>query len=292
VCFSSESAPRAFYHEIRGRGIPVPCSAVEPTEPAALQPERGLHKTARQTPRGIGLLRPGMVAVWWMPTDQVGSADCKRWLAILDRDERERADRFRFEWDRRGFIAAHALLRHMLAFHLGRPAEAWQFATSRFGKPAIAESLRVPDIDFNLSHTHDLVAAAVALHAAVGIDVEKIDPAKADFAVAQRYFAPAEIEILRRTPSTEQAVCFFRLWTLKEAYLKATGAGFGTSLDSFAFTLWPIRINFLTCLDDDPRHWHFEMLPTTDAHVLSVAVASHSDQTVHVVSRTVAAQDL
>jgi len=292
VCFSSESASRAFYHGIRGRGVPVPCSAVEPTEPAALQPDRGLHKTAGQSPRGIGLLGPGMVAVWWMPTDQVGTADCHRWLAILDRDERERADRFRFEWDRRDFIAAHALLRHMLAFHLGRPAAAWQFAANGFGKPAIAEGLRVPDIDFNLSHARDLVAAAVALHAAVGIDAEKIDPAKADFDVAQRYFAPAEIEILRRTPSTEQAVCFFRLWTLKEAYLKATGAGFGTSLDSFAFTLSPIRINFLTRLDDDPRRWHFEMLPTTDAHVLSVAVGSHSDHTVHVVSRTVAAQNL
>ena len=290
--FSSESTPRAFYHGIRGRGVPVPCSAVEPTEPAALQPDRGLHKTARQTPRGIGLLGPGMVAVWWMPTDQVGTADCHRWLAILDRDERERADRFRFEWDRRDFIAAHALLRHMLAFHLGRPAEAWQFAANGFGKPAIAEGLRVPDIDFNLSHARDLVAAAVALHAAVGIDVEKIDPAKADFAVAQRYFAPAEIEILRRTPSTEQAVCFFRLWTLKEAYLKATGAGFGTSLDSFAFTLSPIRINFMTRLEDDPRRWHFEMLSTTSAHVLSVAVASHSDHTVHVASRAVAAQNL
>ena len=290
--FSSESTPRAFYHGIRGRGVPVPCSAVEPTEPAALQPDRGLHKTARQSLRGVGLLRPGMVAVWWMPTDQVGSADCHRWLAILNQEERERADRFRFEWDRRDFIAAHALLRHMLAFHLGQPAAAWQFATSGFGKPTIAESLRVPDIDFNLSHGRDLVAAAVSLHAAVGVDAEKIDPAKADFDVAQRYFAPAEIEILRRTPSTEQAVCFFRLWTLKEAYLKATGAGFGTSLDSFAFTLSPIRINFLTRLDDDPRRWHFEMLPTTDAHVLSVAVGSHSGHTVHVVSRTVAAQNL
>jgi len=292
VCFSSESAPRAFHHGIRGRGGPVSCSATTPMKPAALQPDRGLHKTARQSPRGIGLLRPGIVAVWWMPTDQVGSADCHRWLAILNQEERERADRFRFEWDRRDFIAAHALLRHMLAFHLGRPAEAWQFATSEFRKPAIAESLRVPDIDFNLSHGRDLVAAAVSLHAAVGVDAEKIDPAKADFDVAQRYFAPAEIEILRRTPSTEQAVCFFRLWTLKEAYLKATGAGFGTSLDSFAFTLSPIRINFLTRLDDDPRRWHFEMLPTTDAHVLSVAVGSHSGHTVHVVSRTVAAQNL
>jgi len=48
----------------------------------------------------------------------------------------------------------------------------------------------------------------------------------------------------------------------------------------------------MTRLEDDPRHWHFEMLSTTSAHVLSVAVASHSDHTVHVASRAVAAQNL
>jgi len=245
----------------------------------------------RQADRRLGLLRPGMVTVWSMPTDQVGTPDCHRWLAILDRDERKRADRFRFERDRRDFIAAHALLRRMLAFHLGRPASTWQFATGAFGKPAIAESLGMPDIDFNLSHTRDLVAAAVASHGAVGIDVEKIDHAKADFDLAPTYFAPTEVEILRRTPPREQEAYFFRLWTLREAYLKAIGTGLGAPFDSFAFTLSPIRINFLTRLDDGPRRWHFEILPTTGAHVLSVAVASRNDQTTWVVSRIVAAQN-
>jgi 4'-phosphopantetheinyl transferase len=161
-----------------------------------------------------------------------------------------------------------------------------------FGKPAIGESFRVSDIDFNLSHTRDLVVAAVASHGAVGVDVEKIEQTKADFDLARTYFAPAEVEILRRAPPREQAACFFRLWTLKEAYLKATGAGLGRPLDSFAFTLSPIRVNFLTRLHDGPRYWHFEMLPTTSAHALSVAVASHKDYTIRVVSRTVAAENL
>ena len=233
-----------------------------------------------------------MVAVWSMRTDQVGTADCCRWLAILDRDEHERADRFHFERDRRDYVAAHALLRSMLAFHLGQPASTWQFATGAFGKPAIAGSFRVPDIDLSLSHTRDLVAAAVASHCAVGVDVEKIDRAKADFNLAPTYFAPAEVEILRRTPPREQVACFFRLWTLREAYLKATGAGLGTPLDSFAFTLSSIRMNFPTRFDDGPRHWHFEMLPTTGAHVLSVAVASRNDHAIRVASRTLATQNL
>lgn len=190
---------------------------------------------ARRPRRKAGLLKAGTVSVWWMPTDRVGAADCRRWQEILDRDERERAGRFRFDRDRREFIAAHALLRRMLAFHLGQPAAAWQFAIGAFGKPTIDEKLRVSDIDFNMSHTRDLVAAAVVSHATIGVDVEQIDRAKADFAVAKAYFAPPEVELLRRAAERERAGRFFQLWTLKEAYLKATGAGLGTALDFLRF---------------------------------------------------------
>jgi 4'-phosphopantetheinyl transferase len=250
------------------------------------------HRRAGKMERGARLLRPGTVFVWWLRTDRVSPADCHRWLRILDREERERSERFRFERDRREFIAAHALLRSMLTFHLGRPTASWQFTTGAFGKPKFAEKFRMPDIDFNLSHTRDLVAAAVVARGAVGVDVEKIDLAKADLDVAQHYFAAAEVEILRQTPPPERATCFFRLWTLKEAYLKAIGAGLGTPLDSFAFTLAPIRINFLAASRDHLQRWHFAMLPTTGRHILSLAVTGHGSGTVRVLPRAVGARDL
>jgi 4'-phosphopantetheinyl transferase len=238
------------------------------------------------------MLHPGTVSVWWLPTDGVVPADCRRWLALLDYDERERAGRFRFERDRREFIAAHALLRQMLAFYLGRAAAAWQFAVGDFGKPKIDEKFHLPDIDFNLSHTRDLVAAALVSHAVIGIDVEELDHAKADLEVAHNYFAPSEVEILRNAPQQERAACFFHLWTLKEAYLKATGVGLGTPLDSFAFTLAPLRISFLTNSADAPQRWHFQTLPTTGRHVLSVAVANRSNLAIGVSSRAVTPHDL
>jgi 4'-phosphopantetheinyl transferase len=226
-----------------------------------------------------------------MSTGEVSSLDCRRWLRILDRNERERAGRLRFENDRRDFIAAHVLLRSMLTAHWGRPAWAWKFATGIYGKPTLAQEFHVPELDFSLSHTRGLVAAAMVSRRTIGVDAEKIDHAKSALAIARNYFAASEIKMLQQMPQRDQADCFFRLWTLKEAYLKATGAGLATPLDSFAFTLTPLRINFLTA-SNLPQHWYFETLPTTSQHMVSVAVGSWSDHPVCVVAHPVAVQDL
>ena len=230
------------------------------------------------------------ITVWWLPTDAADAADIERWRARLDEDERARAVRFHLEVDRRDFIAAHALLRAMLTSHLGAPADAWRFSTDANGKPGIDNRVGADDVAFNLSHTRGLVAAALASHGAIGVDVEEIDGAKADLTVAEAYFAPAEVELLRRAPPTDRTICFYRLWTLKEAYLKATGAGLGARLDSFAFTLEPIRFDLGA--GRDPAQWRFAILPTTGRHVLSVAADRPANETTRFVVRGLEPADL
>jgi len=240
--------------------------------------------------RNAGTLGHDEVAVWWLATEASTPADWRRWLLLLDHDERQRAARFGLELDRREFIAAHALLRTMLAFYLARPAAAWRFCADAEGKPAVAAETASPACQFNISHTRGLVTAAVATHGRIGIDVERIDETKADFSVAETYFAPSEVALLQSMPESQRPVWFFRLWTLKEAYLKAIGTGLGAPLQSFAFDFNPIRISFASG-GDDPNRWHFAMLPAGDQHVLSLAI-DRSSGTVRVVPRAVAAQDI
>ncbi len=234
----------------------------------------------------------GGLTVWWLATGDATPSDMQRWLRLLDRGERERAARFRIAADRREFVAAHALLRTMLTCHSGVPPSAWRFSVDANGKPSIDPNVGPHELQFNLSHTRGLVAVALASRGAVGVDVEEIDEAKADLAIAEAYFARSEVEMLRKAPPTERARCFFRLWTLKVAYIKAIGKGLSAPLNSFAFTLEPIRIALLPGLENDASNWRFLTLPASNRHILSIAAHRPDCDALDLMTRALSPRDL
>jgi 4'-phosphopantetheinyl transferase superfamily protein len=139
----------------------------------------------------------------------------------LDPAEQRRRDRFLFDRGRHAFTNAHTLKRLVLScYQPGLPPGGWRFASSERGKPAIVQP--VP-YRFNLSHSGPSVAVAVA-DADVGVDIERCRPMPRMGAVAETVFHPAERRWLWRQSSIETH--FFRLWTMKEALLKAAGTGF------------------------------------------------------------------
>jgi 4'-phosphopantetheinyl transferase len=234
----------------------------------------------------------GALAVWRLATDAVRPSDMQRWLSMLDCGERERASRFRIEADRREFVAAHALLRAMLTYYFDVPVLAWRFLVDANGKPRVDPNVGPHEVQFNLSHTRGLVAVALASHGAIGVDVEAIDEAKADLTIAEAYFAPSEVELLQQAAPCERARAFFRLWTLKEAYIKAIGKGLSAPLNSFAFTFEPIRIAFLHGPQNGVANWRFAILPASDRHVLSIAADRLDCEAMRPATRALAPQDL
>ncbi len=152
---------------------------------------------------------------------------------LLSQDERDRANRFHFEKDRVAYIAAHGGLRRILAAYFTCDPEDVCFRDGPNGKPA------VDGIQFNLSHSADLAVVAVTEDRELGVDVERVDPSRADQNVAERFFSPYEVSLLRTLPPGQQTEAFFNCWTRKEAYLKAIGLGLSVPLDSFDVTLVP-----------------------------------------------------
>jgi len=126
----------------------------------------------------------------------------------------------------------------------------------------------------------------------IGVDIEDGQRSLCHLQIADGHFAPAEIAHLRSAPSEQQQALFYRLWTLKEAYIKAIGSGLSAPLDRFAFALAPIRIRFETGLNDDAAHWQFESCDLTERHTLSVAIRRGVGNAVAVCTDQVTASDV
>jgi len=159
--------------------------------------------------------------------------------AILDHAEVRRADRFRLARDRVQYVVAHGLVRTLLGRYLGRPARELWFGTGLYGKPALLEPVTVPALEYNLSHSGDIVLIAVTRGRAVGVDVEHWANDIVYDELAEYCFSAAERDELRTASHRDKAAAFFAGWTRKEAYIKATGVGVMLGLDYFDVSLAP-----------------------------------------------------
>jgi 4'-phosphopantetheinyl transferase len=106
----------------------------------------------------------------------------------------------------------------------------------------------------------------------VGIDVEALSRAPFEADIAERVLSPSELAILRGTMADEQSYTFLRFWTLKEAFIKATGEGLNRPLESFSFSLDPVSISFDSGATDEASGWKFIELRPTPGHLLSLAI--------------------
>ena len=194
---------------------------------------------------------------------------------LLTPDEHARMGRLIFERDRQRFLLTRALVRTTLSRYSAVAPADWRFVTNAYGRPEIANRPSgVPDLRFNVSHTDGLVACAVTVGREVGVDVESVDR-RLIYDVADRFFAPREVEDLRALAAADQPRAFFDYWTLKEAYIKARGMGLAIPLGDFAFRLGPgaaPTISFERSITDDPATWQFMQAWPTPTHRLALAV--------------------
>jgi 4'-phosphopantetheinyl transferase len=171
--------------------------------------------------------------VYWTAADSLARAAARRLMAELSDEEASQAQAFYFDRDRATYIAAHAMLRRVLREILGGAEP--RFGRSPLGRP---ELMPLPDGEpapsFNLTHSGDFAACAILYGGPIGIDAEDIRRPIDIIEMAARWFAPPERELLEQLPETRRAEMFFRIWTLKEAIVKATGHGLRIEPQLFA----------------------------------------------------------
>jgi 4'-phosphopantetheinyl transferase len=194
-----------------------------------------------------------------------------RLRSLLAPDERERADRYRFERDRSRYIVGRATLRLLLARYLAAAPRELEFEYGEFDKPYLAGGP-----SFNLSHSGEVALYAFADTGEIGVDVELDDADFASERIAERFFSPAEVGVLRSLPAESQPRAFLTCWTRKEAFIKARGDGLSLALDSFDVTLAPdipaALLRTAWC-DEEPAQWHMDDLSDRQAgYIAAVAL--------------------
>ncbi|KAK2442086.1 4'-phosphopantetheinyl transferase superfamily [Trifolium repens] len=243
---------------------------------------------------------------WYVLPNEVKCTNLmNRYFEILSPCEKENVLRMRGEELKKSALLSRALVRTTLARYQTNcqiDPKSLKFRKNKYGKPEVnwqyADDWSLPPLHFNISHTSSLIACAVTVGSPIGIDVEeKQRRLKNDIlAFARRYFSPHEVEMLTHIVDPElRRQEFIKLWTLKEAYVKALGRGFSAS----PFNTFTIRLrDHMKGGIRDPPHviskeaeisvepsgdlknlssnWHFVLLELLGSHYASICIEKDS----------------
>jgi 4'-phosphopantetheinyl transferase len=191
--------------------------------------------------------------------------------ATLPADEQQRALQIRAENRRRQFLVGRVVLRELLRRRLGAGSHAASFRYLPGGKPV----LETPGatVHFNLAHSGSVVVVALCGDEPVGVDVERIRPVQHLAAIARSYFTPSERQWLESLEDSARPEGFMRLWTAKEAAVKASGGGISAGWTSYEVQLHsgiPIAVR---ATDRIQVAWHLQQPRIGAGYILSIAAA-------------------
>lgn len=213
------------------------------------------------------LRRPDLLHVCFIHLADVDLPALAPLQQCLSSAERQRLARLQREADQRRFVLAHAAIRHAIGQTLGLNPKDVPFENSAYGKPALAPAYA--GLHFNLSHAGDWVALAWTRLAPIGIDVEQAISWFAD--LLPECAQAAEQAELQASQQPDQA--FLRLWTCKEAVLKAHGSGLSIPMKQVTLQTAKTDGWMTATLAQDATPYLVQTLSVDAQHLGAVALA-------------------
>nr|GMD86800.1 4'-phosphopantetheinyl transferase HetI [Ipomoea batatas] len=193
----------------------------------------------------VQLPSPKETHLWYVKSNEVKSeALLKQYMEILSASEKENVLRLHGDEHRKAALLARALVRTTVArYQINSHVDprSLKFRKNIHGKPEVewqhSDHWVPPPLHFNISHTTSLIACGVTVDSPIGIDVEENRRTVKNniLNLARRYFSEHEYKVLCSIGDSQvQHQEFIKLWTLKEAYVKALGIGFsGAPFNTF-----------------------------------------------------------
>lgn len=150
---------------------------------------------------------------------------------VLDEAEQTQARKFKNALLHQRYVEIHGRLRRLLAQILNQSPEKLRIKKAEHGKPYLAD---YPELAFNLSHSDDRLMIAVGWNCQLGVDIEVCKQRINLSGLVGKCFAEEEAAYWNKLPEIQKNEAFYRFWTRKEAFVKATGHGIALGLNQCA----------------------------------------------------------
>ena len=155
-------------------------------------------------------------------------ANYQAYWYVLDEAEQTQAGKFKIALLHKRYVEIHGRLRNLLAQKLNQPPEKITIKKAKHGKPYLAD---YSELAFNLSHSADRLMIAVGWNCQLGVDIE-ISKQRINLSgLVDKCFAEEEAAYWTKLPENQKNREFYRFWTRKEAFVKATGHGIALGLN-------------------------------------------------------------
>lgn len=204
--------------------------------------------------------------------------------ACLSIDELQRASRFYFKRDRRQFIVRRGILKQIIAEYVDIDPKNLLFGYNPSGKPFLLNDSPPHNLRFNMSHSKNMALYAISFGKEVGIDIEYMQKDIEFQQIIDRFFSQSEREYLQKINIDSRKEEFFKIWTRKEAILKALGKGLSFPLQMVNVPYK--RSNFIFRINRDGNHgknsfWNVQDLLPANNYVASVAIEGSRSERSH-----------
>lgn len=210
--------------------------------------------------------------------------------SYIQLEEKERIDKFLYQDDAKSSMVGRLLMRKFAHVSTGIPYNEVRFGRDERGKPYLMGVGDIP-INFNVSHQGDYAVLAGNKEKNIGVDVMKIEaPANKNvpefFRLMRRQFSTYEWDTVKQFPlESQQMACFYRLWCLKEAYVKNIGVGITIPLINISFSIKTFDLKVGEVVTDTKLYvngvkkhdWLFEETLVDEKHTVAVSIQSKED---------------
>lgn len=164
----------------------------------------------------------------WHCNIAADSANYQDYWRVLDVAEQAHAEKMKIDLLHKRYVEVHGRLRYLLAGILDEQPEKIRIGKAEHGKPYLVDT---PELVFNLSHSASAMVIAVGWNCQLGVDMEYYKPRTSLAGLVDKCFAEEESAYWRKLSDDRKVTEFYRFWTRKEAFVKATGRGIGLGLN-------------------------------------------------------------